>query len=497
MSTRLIELVERLGQSPVVLLGDLMLDRYLYGNAERLSPEAPVPVLHFQKEEFRLGGAGGVAADLAALGATVRVVGAVGKDEMGQQVRRQLLDCGCDAGTLVETPGRPTICKVRFVGLAQHRHPQQMMRLDFEDQTPLDGTVQEQVLKRLDSVLSTAQMLCIEDYNKGLVTPDLCRRAIEMARAKGVPVLVDPAAISDYAKYAGATALKLNRTETQQATGLPMGDEPQYAAAAAHLLEKLRLEAVVITLDKHGAYLATREGERRWLKTRPRHVYDVTGAGDMVLAMLAVARAAGASWAESVALANVAGGLEVERFGSVPITPQEIIQELLSDIHEHLGKERSLERLLPELQHHRASGKKIVFTNGCFDLIHLGHVKYFQFAKQQGDVLVVGVNTDTGIQRLKGSKRPIINLEDRLGVLEELESIDYLVTFDAETPIDLIRAIQPDVLVKGADYQKEQVVGWDFVESCGGSVALAPLIEGRSTSAVIQRVLESHGSKST
>src|ERR1019366_2900286 len=194
-------------------------------------------------------------------------------------------------------------------------------------------------------------------------------------------------------------------------------------------------------------------------KPRQRQVYDVTGAGDMVLAMLAVARAAGATWEQAVALANVAGGLEVERFGSVPITPREIIDELLSEAHEHQGKERTLEQLARELQFHRSSGKKVVFTNGCFDLIHLGHVKYFQFAKRQGDLLVVGVNTDASIRRLKGEKRPVINEDDRLGVLEELESIDYLVRFDDDTPLRLIEAIKPDVLVKGADYKKEQVVG--------------------------------------
>jgi D-beta-D-heptose 7-phosphate kinase/D-beta-D-heptose 1-phosphate adenosyltransferase len=268
--------------------------------------------------------------------------------------------------------------------------------------------------------------------------------------------------------------------------------EPQFQAAAERLLDVLSLEAVVLTLDKHGAYVASRAGERRWLQTRPRQVYDVTGAGDMAFAMLAAARAAGANWEEATTLANVAGGLEVEKFGVVPITPAEIIQELMAEEQTGEGKRRTLEQLLPELARHRASGKRVVFTNGCFDLIHLGHIKYFQFAKRQGDMLVVGVNTDAGIQRLKGPKRPIINEEDRLGVLEELESIDYLVTFDAETPIDLIRAIKPDVLVKGADYRKDQVVGWDFVESCGGSVALAPLIEGRSTSAVIKRILETN-----
>jgi D-beta-D-heptose 7-phosphate kinase/D-beta-D-heptose 1-phosphate adenosyltransferase len=492
MSTRLIELVEGLPRSRVVLLGDLMLDRYLYGNAERLSPEAPVPVLHYQKEELRLGGAGGVAANLATLGATVRVVGVVGDDDNAQQVRKQLIECGADPGTLVQSKGRPTISKVRLVGLAQHRHPQQMMRLDFEELGAMPEEVGRQVVETLDRVLREADMLCIEDYNKGLLSPEICRKAIELARARGLPVLVDPANIADYAKYANATALKMNRIETEKATGLPCGNEPQYAAAAGRLIEKLNLEAVVITLDKNGAYLATQAGERRWLRTRQRHVYDVTGAGDMVLAMLAVARAAGADWSDAVALANVAGGLEVERFGSIPVTPAEVIQELLSEAHEHLGKERTLERLLPELAHHRASGKRIVFTNGCFDLVHLGHVKYFQFARSQGDLLVVGVNTDESIQRLKGPKRPIVAEQDRIGVLEELESIDYLIRFGDDTPLKLIEMIRPDVLVKGADYTKERVVGWDLVESYGGRVALAPLIDGRSTSALIRRILEAN-----
>jgi D-beta-D-heptose 7-phosphate kinase/D-beta-D-heptose 1-phosphate adenosyltransferase len=493
MPTRLIELVERLPSADVVLVGDFMLDRYLYGNAERLSPEAPVPVLHFQREETRLGGAGGVAANLATLGARVRAVGVLGDDAAADDVRRQLAATNVDASGLICCTGRPTIAKVRLVGLAQHRHPQQMMRLDYEDQAPHPADVQARVRQQVeDAIRAGAGLVCVEDYNKGLLTPSLCREVIRLARAANLPVLIDPANIPDYAKYAGATCLKLNRTEAMKATGLPAGTEAEWAAAAERLLSQLSLEAVVITLDKHGAFLATTAGERRWLKTRQRQVYDVTGAGDMVLSMLAVTRAAGAGWADAVALANVAGGLEVEKFGSIPVTREEVVQELLMEAHEHLGKERSLDRLMPELQRHRASGKRIVFTNGCFDLIHLGHVKYFQFAKAQGDLLVVGVNTDASIRRLKGSKRPIINEHDRMGVLEELESIDYLVRFDDDTPMRLIDAIRPEVLVKGADYRKEQVVGWDTVEGYGGRVSLAPLVDGKSTSAVIQRILEAY-----
>ncbi len=493
MATRLIELIENLPSSRVLLVGDMMVDRYLYGNAERLSPEAPVPVLHFQKEELRLGGAGSVAANLSALGAKVTAVGVVGGDEAGRQLITMLYNIGADPNGLVLQPDRPTTCKMRLVGSAQHRHPQQMIRLDFEESAPVDSATERQLIASAIDAMKTAELVCIEDYNKGAVTPQVCRAMIDAAKQRGLPVLIDPARISDYQKYAGATCLKLNRPEAARATGLPVETAEHFQPAAEKLLERLSLEAVVLTLDKEGAYVASRSGDRRLLQTRARQVYDVTGAGDMAFAMLAVARAGGASWEEAAALANIAGGLEVEKFGVVPITAREIAQELLSEAHLHDGKSRTLAALLPELAHHRASGKKIVFTNGCFDLIHLGHIKYFQFAKAQGDLLIVGVNTDASIQRLKGPKRPIINETDRISVLEELESIDYLIAFDEDTPLELITAIKPDVLVKGADYKKEQVVGWDLVESQGGCVALAPLIDGKSTSKVIERIIEAYG----
>jgi D-beta-D-heptose 7-phosphate kinase/D-beta-D-heptose 1-phosphate adenosyltransferase len=493
MPTRLIELVERLPQSRIALLGDLMIDRYVYGNAERLSPDAPVPVLHHQREEMRLGGAGRVAADLATLGAQVRVVGLIGDDETGRLIRHRLADLHCDDTSLVQTPHRPSTCKVRFVGLAQHRHPQHLMRLDFEDASEIGAPLIEQVFEQLEKAMDGAEALCLEDYNKGLLTEAVCRRAIALARQRGLPVFVDPYAREDYSRYAGATTITPNRHETRMATGIDCQSEPDHQKAAETLLDQLNLEAAILTLDKDGAYLATRDGQRRWLRTRPRNVYDVAGAGDMLLAMLTMARLGGADWAQATALCNVASGLEIEKYGSVPITRQEIVHELLIEAGQRQGKQRSLEQLTAELARHRAAGKRIVFTNGCFDLIHLGHVKYFQYARAQGDLLVVGVNTDRSIRRLKGPKRPIINETDRLSVLEELESIDYLIPFDEETPVHLIEQITPDVLVKGADYTKEQVVGWEWVESHGGRIALAPLVDGRSTSAVIQRILEAYG----
>ncbi|MCS7034310.1 MAG: D-glycero-beta-D-manno-heptose 1-phosphate adenylyltransferase [Phycisphaerae bacterium] len=492
MSSRLISLLENLPPSRVLVLGDFMMDRYIHGNAERLSPEAPVPVLHFQHEEWRLGGAGNVAASLVALHAKPAVVGIVGHDDTGERLREGLMRLGVDVSGLVSCCDRPTTCKTRLVGSAQHRHPQTMLRLDRENPAPAPPEAENALREHLRRRMPECDIFCIEDYNKGAVTQALCRDAIALAAECGKPVIVDPANLPDYTRYAGATCIKLNRTETQRATGILPRTEDQLRAAAETLLSALNAGCVVITLDKDGAYLATREGQRQWLRTRERQVFDVTGAGDLVLAMLAVARAAGADWSEAVVLANLAGGLAVEKFGVVSVTPPEIIQELLTETHEHLGKLRKLEPLLQELHHHRAAGKKIVFTNGCFDILHLGHVKYFQFAKSQGDVLVVGVNTDASIRRLKGEKRPVIAEADRCGVLEELESIDYLILFDEDTPLRLIEAIQPDVLVKGADYTKEQVVGWDIVEKAGGRVALAPLIDGRSTSNVIERILAAY-----
>jgi D-beta-D-heptose 7-phosphate kinase / D-beta-D-heptose 1-phosphate adenosyltransferase len=487
MPTRLIELVENLPAAKIVLIGDLMLDKYLYGNAERLSNDAPVPVLHFQREESRLGGAGRVAADLATLGANVHMVSTCGTDQTGQEIRKLLSGYKVNIDRIIDTPDRPGIAKVRMVGLAQHRHPQHLIRLDFEDPRPIDAGLGDRVVAEIERALDGAACLCIEDYNKGLLNDDVCRRVI------AVPILVDPYSLNDYSKYTGASAITPNRTEASKATKMPCDAESCYQPLAKKLLDQLNLEAAILTLDKDGAYLATRDGENRWLKTKERKVYDVAGAGDMLLSMLAMARCAGADWVEAVALANVASGLEVEKYGSVPITPHEIKLELMTEQHEHLGKERTLDQLVLEVQRHRAAGRRIVFTNGCFDILHLGHVKYFRFARAQGDLLIVGVNTDASIRGLKGPQRPIVNEHDRIEVLAELESIDYLVRFEDATPLRLIEAIQPDVLVKGADYKKEDVVGWEIVEKRGGHVALAPLIDGRSSTNLIQRILKAYG----
>lgn len=493
MAARLIEWVEKFGAPRIVLVGDLMIDRYIFGSTDRVSPEAPIPVIRFKREEYRLGGAGFVLAALATLGARVSMIGVCGHDPSADRLCEMLGKHQADITGVIRC-ARPTVEKVRLLGSSEDRSAQQMIRLDIEETRPVEEPIENELFQATVRALDQgASVLCLEDYNKGVMTESLTRRLIELGRRRGVEVLVDPARLSDYSKYHGSTLIKLNRPETEKATGIRITDEGSCERAAKRLLETLDLQACVITMNDKGSYLAERSGTGQLLASRPRQVADPTGAGDTVLAVLAMARSAGASWHEAVELANVAGGLEVEKLGCVPITRDEIIADLLSEQRQKSGKERSLHALLNELQTHRRAGRKIVFTNGCFDLIHLGHVKYFQFAKAQGDILVVGINTDASIRRLKGDKRPVVNEDDRIGVLEELESIDYLIRFDTDTPLDLIRAIEPDVLVKGADYAKQQVVGWDVVEARGGRVALAPLIDGRSTSNVIKKILEAYG----
>ena len=481
-------IVERFEHPRILLIGDFMVDRYIYGDAERLSYEAPVPVVRERRRESRAGGAGNVAADLSVLGAEVLCTGLRGDDAPGEALLEMLKQIGARTEGVIASSSRPTSCKTRIVGLAQHRHPQQMLRLDQEDTSPISASEEDSVFARISEQMPTCELICIEDYHKGLITPSLCRRVLAEAGRVGKPVMVDPAPIEDYTKYRGATVITPNRTEAERATGINLRDGVDAAPDLAEtLLRELDLEACVLTLDRQGMYLLERgkPGEQR-ISTRPRTVYDSTGAGDMVLAMLAMARAYNATWTQAVDLANIAGGLEVERFGCVPITRQEVLDEVLHETGRR--KQRSLPDLLVELDRHRMEGKSIVFTNGCFDILHAGHVQYLRFARRQGDLLVVGVNGDDSVTRLKGVGRPIFPLVDRLEMLAGLEAVDYVIPFDADTPRELIAAIRPDVLVKGQDYEGREVVGRDLVEARGGRVALAPFLAGRSTSQIVAKI---------
>ena len=488
---RLLALIERWQRRKIVVVGDFMLDRYIYGNAERLSPDAPVPVLAARSSELKPGGAANVCLDLMALGCQVGCLGLVGDDASGRHLATALKKAGCQISGLVKSGDRPTTVKHNFIGLAQHRHPQKMFRVDEECGAPVKQAMVTRFMSRARALVNGASVLCLEDYNKGVLTEPLCQALIGLAKRSGIPVLVDPAAIDDYGKYRGATCIIPNRTEAALATGSRYGealDLPALRRMSGRLITQLQLEAVVLTLDRHGLLLHRKQRAASLVPTRARSVYDVTGAGDMVLAMLAGALANGADWHAAVELANVAAGLEVEKFGVVPVDLDEVLLSLLHDHQDKLGKQRQLPQLLPELRARRKQGQCVVFTNGCFDILHAGHISLLREARACGDLLVVAINSDASIRRIKGSKRPINHQADRIAVLNELQSVDYIVAFDQPTPLHLIRALRPDVLVKGAPYQRDQVVGADLIESYGGRVHLARPVKGRSTTKLIRRI---------
>ena len=487
MYTKLLKMVTNLGSPRVLLAGDFMLDSYVYGDALRISPEAPVPVLKVVKREHAAGGAGSVAADLAALGAKAICIGTIGDDSNGQILSELLSGAGADIANIITVARRPTISKQRLVGLAQHRHRQQLMRIDEEDTNSYSADEYEKIFAAYSAGLGRCDIVCLQDYNKGIFEPAFCQRLIMAAKAAGKKVLVDPSPITDYSRYKGATVITPNRKEAGLATGLQIETQQDAARAADILAEKFDIEAVVITLDKEGAYLRTKTVSES-VPTVARSVYDVTGAGDVVLATLAVTISAGCDYMTAVELSNIAGGIEVEKFGVATVSIDEMVNEIIGRNRSKAGKIRDIDSLVAELNYHRMGGQKIVFTNGCFDVLHRGHIEYLAFCKTQGDIVVLGLNSDDSVRRNKGPSRPINNQHDRAAVLAALECIDYVAVFDEDTPLNIIMKVKPDVLVKGEDWAAKGVVGREFVEANGGKVVLAKMVEGKSSTATIEKM---------
>jgi len=394
-----------------------------------------------------------------------------------------------DTRGVLTTPNRPTTTKTRLVGLAQHRHRQQLLRVDREDASPLSGAESARIIDAACSVVSEADAVCIEDYDKGVVSGDLVRAVVSQARRHGRPVLIDPARLEDFARYRGATVLTPNREELGHAVGASLDSVESVANAACSLVDQLDLQSVVATVDRDGAVVVERDAKWVHVPTRPRSVYDNTGAGDAVLAMLGAAIAAGADLIGAAKLANIAGGLEVEKFGCVPVQAQEVLAELRLEERRRNGKLRSIDELVAELTLRRDRGETVAFTNGCFDILHAGHVDLLQRCRDLASMLVVGLNSDVSIEgQGKGDSRPINRFVHRSAVLSALSCVDYIVGFDDPTPEALIRAVKPDVLIKGRDWADKGVVGAEFVEAGGGRVVLLPLVEGLSTSSLIERV---------
>ncbi len=470
----------------VAVLGDVMLDRFVYGSVSRISPEAPIPVLLKGREERMLGGAANVARNLAALGGAPVLIGVVGEDADGALVSGALCTEAGIKDATVTLPGYPTIVKTRFVC-----DNQQIMRLDAEDALSPDSGLRAALETQLNTILPDMGALVLSDYGKGLLSPEVVQMAIAAARAAGVPVIVDPK-VKDLSLYAGATLVTPNAKEAGLATGEDVTTNAGAAAAARSIVASTGIEAALVTRGPQGMTLfAPDRGQPDplHLPTRARRVFDVSGAGDTVVATVALMVAAGQSLAEAATLANQAAGLVVAKPGTAAVTAA----ELAADLAEALASEVSGARAVSvadaalRAESWRAAGLKVGFANGCFDLIHPGHVKLLERARATCDRLIVALNTDASVQRLKGPDRPLQDEHSRAAVMAAIRSVDLVTHFDEDTPLELIAQIKPDVLIKGADYTVETVVGSDLVLGWGGDVALIPLEEGHSTTRIVGR----------
>lgn len=471
------------GDSRVMVLGDVMLDRYWEGPAARISPEAPVPVVNVENTREQPGGAGNVALNIAALGAGVSLGAFTGEDEAADALVSLLEGAGVDCD-LRRVPGYATTTKLRVLS----RH-QQLLRLDFEQaQLPAGVPSLEQGLA---GRLAGCGALVLSDYAKGALAQPA--GIIARARELGIPVIVDPKGM-DFSRYRGATLLTPNLPELEAIAG-PLDSESALEGAAQALVAELELEALLVTRGEHGMTLFRRGEQALHLPARGREVFDVTGAGDTVVAVLAASVAAGADLASATALANLAAGLVVGRLGTATVSAYEL--QASAGVLSGAGRGvLGITQLQAAVATSRALGEKLVFTNGCFDILHAGHVGYLQQARLEGDRLVVAVNSDASVRRLKGEGRPVNPLERRMAVLAGLESVDWVVSFDEDTPMALLRTLRPDVLVKGGDYRRrEDVVGWELVESWGGRVALMDETPGASTSALVDGLAATAGSE--
>lgn len=473
------------GQPRILVIGDLILDRYVMGDVHRVSPEAPIPVLNVRQDsDLRLGGAANVAVNLAVLQARVTALGVIGRDAAGSALRAAVRRAHIDAAGIIAEPDRPTTEKTRMIA-----HNQQMLRVDRETTAPIRLESVQALQRAWRARLKRTDLIVISDYRKGVLTRSLLEALIADARRARVPVLVDPKG-REYAPYRGATGITPNQSEAELASGIEIRDDASLHRAAQKLLRDLALEFVLITRGARGMYLLQADGHTLTVEARARAVYDVTGAGDTAIAVLGLLLAAGAGREEAVRLSNLAGGIVVGKLGTATVTRAEMLDHL--EEHEPTrGPERKI-RTVPDLvralRAHRAEHDQIVFTNGCFDLLHPGHLRSLQHARACGDVLVVGLNSDRSVRKLKGPGRPWIGERDRARMLASLEDVDYVVVFDAPTPAGLIRRVQPDVLVKGQDYVGRKVVGEDVVRARGGRIEFAPIEAGFSTTRLIEQM---------
>ena len=488
----LVHLLSNIGSPDIRLIGDFMLDKYVWGEVKRISQEAPIPVLNVTSEEIRPGGAGSVANNLAHLGASICCYGVTGKDNEGKRLLDNLNDIGVETDGIIQVSDRPTTVKVRMMGHLQSagRGIQQLLRIDYEKVDDIEDEIQDEIINKVENRVQHVDIILISDMNKGVLSSRILETVIRLGKDNNVPVIVDPRLSNDYTVYKGATAITPNRFETKLATGIQITDINSMKSAGRKLLEESLFEYVIITADKDGMFLYRKDGSCDLIPTVPKDVYDVSGAGDMVLSVFGFVVGSKNSFENAAMIANIAAGVEVGKIGAVPISKSEILSELMGGSNPLYTKIKVLDELEEILNKHRGSNERIVFTNGCFDILHIGHIEYLKFSRQQGDVLVIGLNTDRSVREQKGEQRPFVSEDERARLISALEDVSYVILFDELTPDKLIRRIKPDVLIKGEDWKEKGVVGREFVESYGGKVILAPFVKDASTTDIVTRILE-------
>ena len=467
----------------VLCLGDIMLDRFVYGKVTRVSPEAPIPIVQVTETRLMLGGVGNVARNLDSLGARTVLIGLVGNDSEAGTIRRLIGDSRNIEDRVVVSASYQTICKERVIGAHQ-----QVVRIDYETVRPLTVQEEDETVAHVQEAVGACDCIVLSDYAKGMLTRSLVARVMAIGRAAGIPILVDPKQ-ADLTYYAGATLIKPNLKELAEAVKMPVESDDEVAAAAQAALEMTQASHVLVTRSEKGIMLMSETGGRYMDKSRALEVFDVSGAGDTVIATVAASMGSGMPIDEAVHMANVAAGLVVAKLGTATLTPEELTEGLDKAVNDSGSSQIApLTRAAELVRRWRAQGLKVGFTNGCFDIIHSGHVSSLKGARKLCNRLVVALNSDSSVTRLKGPKRPVNGLEDRAAVLAALDCVDLVVAFEEDTPLEVIKALRPNILFKGADYKADQVVGAREVIADGGELVLLDLVPGRSTTAVIEKV---------
>lgn len=479
----LISNLEKIQTKNILVIGDIMLDRYSFGITKRISQEAPVPVILKQREEIVLGGAANVAVNLKKAHQNVYLLSVIGNDLQGERLLNCLKKQNIDTSLILKDNSRCTTTKTRIVG----QNNAQMLRIDEEDSNPIGQDIEEKLIKKLEDTIKKFDLVIISDYKKGLLNIENTQKMIEICNNANIKTLIDVKE-PNYKKYANSYLIKPNLNELQDITGMSVDNGEDIVKAAKTLLKNTKCQYVLATRGKDGMTIVGKDDFIN-IECKSREVFDVTGAGDTVISYLATGIANNIDLIDSIKIANYAAGVEVSKFGTYAVTIDDIRAYIEAENNVFFENKIVTIAKLKEILSKKAN-KKVVFTNGCFDIFHVGHSRYLREASKLGDILIVGVNSDSSVKRLKGKERPIMNEKERTELLASLEFISYIVIFEEDTPLNLIKEIKPDIITKGGDYKPDEIVGNDIVKSYGGKVVICPYIESKSTTSIINKIKE-------